>query len=115
MLLSNLTTTEAGSSSLLQLDTERLQGLHMAVLLKRLFTSGINYIEGQPDDYEHVASICEWEGRKEGRIKGVNSVRGHYGILCACTRTDVTCPVPADAMPDGRSVLLARPCTCTCA
>jgi hypothetical protein len=65
MLLSNLTTSEAGSSTLLQLDTERLQGLNMAVLLKRLFTSGINYIEGQSDDYEHVASICECGMREE--------------------------------------------------
>eukprot|EP00955_Chlamydomonas_euryale_P096788 365032-Chlamydomonas_euryale.AAC.10 len=62
MLLSNLTAREPGCEQLLQLGQDRLQGLNVAVLLKKFVMSGINYgmgggADGDEDPFEHVAAV----------------------------------------------------------
>ncbi|KAJ9528470.1 hypothetical protein QJQ45_020358 [Haematococcus lacustris] len=58
MLLNNLTTSEEGSSELLQLGHDKMQGLNMAVLLKRFVVSGMMWDPAHPrDDYVHVGAI----------------------------------------------------------
>ncbi len=57
MLLSNLTVSDDGCKDLLQLGQERLEGLNMAILLKKFVVSGVDWVEGRPDPFEHLAGV----------------------------------------------------------
>ncbi|KAG2501293.1 hypothetical protein HYH03_001093 [Edaphochlamys debaryana] len=56
-LLANVTLSDQGCRSMLQIGRGPLEGLHMAVLLKKFVTSGVTLSPGEPDPYEHVASV----------------------------------------------------------
>ncbi|GAX76264.1 hypothetical protein CEUSTIGMA_g3708.t1 [Chlamydomonas eustigma] len=57
MLISNLSMSDEGCKDLLQLGLEKLEGLNMAVLLKRFVVSGVDFVEGRPDPFEHLAGV----------------------------------------------------------
>jgi len=84
MLLSNLSVTEQGSKELLQLGQGKLEGLHVAVLLKRFVVSGVNWAPNVEDPYEHVSNILVNITRfKEGRVLLLQPGRGILQVLAA--------------------------------
>ncbi|GFR42528.1 hypothetical protein Agub_g3428, partial [Astrephomene gubernaculifera] len=56
-LLANVTISEKGCTDLLQIGQGSMEGLHMAVLLKKFVASGIALCPGDADPYQHVASV----------------------------------------------------------
>lgn len=76
-LLANVTISEGGCRELLQIGKGSLEGLHMAVLLKKFVSSGIALCPGEPDPYEHVASVLTNVTRiKEARALLLQPGRG---------------------------------------
>ncbi|GLC41216.1 hypothetical protein PLESTB_001526000 [Pleodorina starrii] len=56
-LLANVTISERGCKDLLQIGKGSMEGLHMAVLLKKFVVGGITLCPGDADPFEHVASV----------------------------------------------------------
>ncbi|KAG1679930.1 hypothetical protein FOA52_006994 [Chlamydomonas sp. UWO 241] len=87
MLLANLTASDAGCSELLQLGQGKLEGLNIAVLLKKFMLSGMNYGmtgAGTDDPFEHVASVLTNVTRlKAARLLLLQEGRGLLQVLVA--------------------------------
>lgn len=84
MLLCNLTVDEEGCSHLLQLGQDKLEGLNMAILIKKFENSGIMWEEGTDDPYEHIAAVLTNVTRlKQGRTLLLQPGRGLLQALVA--------------------------------
>ncbi|EFJ52357.1 hypothetical protein VOLCADRAFT_103022 [Volvox carteri f. nagariensis] len=76
-LLANATISERGCKDLLQIGKGSMEGLHMAVLLKKFVVGGITLCPNDPDPYEHVASVLTNVTRlREARLLLLQPGRG---------------------------------------
>ncbi|KXZ46514.1 hypothetical protein GPECTOR_43g951 [Gonium pectorale] len=81
-LLANVTISERGCRDLLQIGQGNMEGLHMAVLLKKFVVGGITLSPGEPDPFEHVASVLTNVTRlAEGRRLLLQPGRGLLAAL----------------------------------
>eukprot|EP00798_Chlamydomonas_sp_ICE-L_P011519 gene11519-34233_t len=88
MLLCNLTVSDRGCSEVLQLGNPKLEGLNMAVLLKKFVMGGVMWSPGEEDTYNHVALILTNVTRlKEGRKLLLEPGRGLLQALVGQLRT----------------------------
>jgi hypothetical protein len=84
MLLCNLTVDNEGCTHLLQLGQDKLEGLNMAILIKKFVNSGIMWEEGKDDPYEHIAAVLTNVTRlKQGRTLLLQPGRGLLQALVA--------------------------------
>ncbi|KAG2448786.1 hypothetical protein HYH02_006138 [Chlamydomonas schloesseri] len=81
-ILANVTISEGGSRHMLQIGQGNMEGLHMAVLLKKFVVGGITLGPGESDPFEHVASVLTNVTRlKEGRQLLLQPGRGLLAAL----------------------------------
>ena len=84
MLLCNLTVDEEGATHLLQLGQDKLEGLNMAILIKKFVMTGVMWEEGKEDSYEHIAAVMTNVTRiKQGRMLLLQPGRGLLQALVA--------------------------------